>query len=160
MNKKTTKNSTNMEEKVMSQIGGGKVRMQSRLYYIVMSIVGIAAIIGAVMLATYFISVASLFIRLQIAQGPAYGIQRTLDSLLSDFPWLAVLLGILSIVAVVLMIAKSGKMYKIRLAYLVPIIIAVVLTIGFAFSYSSLPNFGNRGQNNDIQPSLRHQRGK
>ncbi|MEI6228447.1 MAG: hypothetical protein WCP11_00240 [Candidatus Saccharibacteria bacterium] len=157
MNKKTAKKSTHIEEKVMSQIGGGKVHMQSRSYYIVMSIVGIAAIIGAVMSAAYFISVASLFIRLQIAQGPAYGVQRTLDSLLSDFPWLAVLLGVSSIVAVILMITKSGKMYKIRLAYLVPIVIAVILTLGFAFSYSSLPNFGNRGQNSEIQPARGYQ---
>lgn len=152
MNKKITKNSKDIEEKVMSQISSGKVHMQSRSYYIVMSIVGIAAIIGAAMSAAYFISVVSLFIRLQVAQGPAYGIQRTLDSLLSDFPWVAVLLGLLSIMAVILMILKSGKMYKIRLAYLVPVVIVLTLTLGFALSYSSLPNFGNRGQNNEIQP--------
>ena len=160
MNKKTSKNITRIEDKVMSQIGGGKVHMQSKARHIALGIAGVAAIVFAAILAAYSISVASLSIRLQIVQGPAYGIQRNLDSLLSDFPWMVVLLGILSVAAVIFMIAKSGKMYKIRLAYLVPIVIAVILAIGFALSYSALPDFGNRGQNTNMPSGRGYQRGR
>ncbi|MEI7689457.1 MAG: hypothetical protein WCI79_00630 [Candidatus Saccharibacteria bacterium] len=160
MNKKTKEIDADIKQKVMSKISGGSVHMQSRSYYIVLAIVGIIAIIGATILATYSISVASLFVRLQISQGPAYGIQNSLNSLLNDFPWLAVLSGILSIMAVIFMIAKSGKMYKIRLAYLVPMVVAVILAIGFALSYSSLPDFGNRVPGSDVQNIRGYQRGR
>ncbi len=147
MSKKITQTNDEIKEQVMSKIGDGSLHMQSKLHFVILGATSVVAIVLMVILATYFISVASLYVRLQIAQGPAYGIQRNLDSLLQAFPWQAIVFGCLSIVTAIYLIIKSGKMYKIRLAYLVPIVIAVTFVIGFILSYSSLPNFENGNQN-------------
>jgi len=144
MSKKSLQENNEIENKVMSKIKGEHLHMQSKAHFVILGIVSIIAIILAVILATYFISVLSLFIRLQIAQGPAYGVQRNLAYLLQTFPWQALLLGLLFIAAAIYLIIKSGKMYKIRLRYLVPTIIIAIFSIGLLLSFSSLQNLGNR----------------
>ncbi len=154
MSKKTLHKKNEIENQVMSKISSGNLHMQTKAHFVVLGIVSIIAIILMVFLSTYFISVSSLFIRLQIAQGPAYGIQRNLGSLVQTFPWWAMILGILFITASVKLVAKTGNMYKVRLRHLALIVVAIVLCVGFVFSYSSFPNFGNRNINRAI-PSVR-----
>ncbi len=144
MSKKPLKENNEIENEVMLKVSDKRLHMHSKSYFVILGIVSIIAIILAVVLATYFISVLSLFIRLQIAQVPAYGIQRNLASLLQTFPWQALLFGLLFIATTIYLIIKSGKMYKIRLRYLVPIVVVGILLIGLLLSFSSLPNIGNR----------------
>ena len=132
-----------IEESVMKKISSGKLRMRSKTRYIILGLLSIVAIILLVVLATYFISVSSLWLRIQIAQGPAYGANRNLALLLNSFPWWAFLLSIVSIIGIIYFVSRSGRMYKIRLAYLITIVIAFILLIGFVFSFSVLPGIMN-----------------
>lgn len=147
MNKISFHKENKIEDQVIEKIKNDNLHMQSKKHFVIFGVVSVVAIILAVLLASYFISVLSLFFRLQVAQGPAYGIQRNLNALIQAFPWQALILGVIFIVAAIYLISKSGKMYKIRLRYTVPVIVAIIVLIGLLLSFISLPNTGNRNMN-------------
>lgn len=97
-------------------------------------------------------SIVSLWLRIQTAAGPAFGAKQNLTILISTFPWWALLIGILSLFAIIIFVNKSGRMYKIRLIYLVPLIILTSIVVGYIFSYSALPAlFNNYKQNSSCE---------
>lgn len=150
-----------IEVGVMDRIHDNKTHIRSKSYYLLLGLLSIAAIVFMIFIATYCVSVASLWLRLQAAQGPAYRLEQNLSSLLESFPIWALCLGIVSTVSAIYLIRKSGKMYKLRLAYFIPIVAAAIVAVGFAFSYSSLPNtFGGRGLNNNSPFVRGHQRNR
>ena len=148
-----------IESGVMSRIHDSKPHIRSRFYYLSLGLLLIFAIILMIFVSTYSISVASLWLRLQAAQGPAYGLKQNLSLLLDSFPVWALCLGSVSMAGAVYLIRKSGKMYKLRLAYFVPLAVSVIVAAGFVLSYSSLPNtFGNRGLNGNRSSVKGYQR--
>ncbi|MCK9641764.1 MAG: hypothetical protein M0R39_17815 [Prolixibacteraceae bacterium] len=140
MSSKPRQKDSMIEKNVMAKIQAGQVKMHPKYYYLLLSTISVLAILLLGLVTSYFMSVVTLWIRIQNAAGPAYGARRNLSSLVGDFPWWALVLGILSFVAIVYIVRKVGGLYKIRLIYLAPIVIAVSLILGFAFSYSALPN--------------------
>jgi len=143
MSDKTQPKTSVIEEKVMHKINDGKIHMRSRSFYLYLSTLGAIAIVLLAFISTYFISIATLWLRVQAAKGPAYGAKQNLAILLGSFPWWALLLGLVSLIGIIYLVHKTGQMYKIRLIYLVPILVTVFITIGFIFSYSNLPRIFN-----------------
>jgi hypothetical protein len=133
-----------IEENVMSRIKTGKVKMHPKIYYSLVSLLSVAAIMLMGVVSAYAMSVVTLWLRIQAAQGPAYGAKRNLANLVDVFPWWALLLGVISLVAIVYLIRKFRGLYKIKLTYLILIVVMIASLIGFALSYSSLPNTFNR----------------
>lgn len=150
-----------IEAGVMNRIHDDKPHIRSKSYYLSLGLLSVAAIVFMIFVATYSVSVASLWLRLQAAQGPAYGLRQNLSLLLESFPIWALCLGTVSAVGAIYLIRKSGRMYKLRLAYFIPIAVVAIMAVGFAFSYSSLPNaFGGRGLNNSNPPVKGYQRNR
>lgn len=143
MNKKSPITPSTIEERVMDKIQSGRVHMRPRAYYVSLSVLGILVVALLGFVSSYFMSVMSLWIRVQAASGPAYGAKRNLDTLMAAFPWWALLLGLLSLIATVYFVRKVGRLYKIRLSYLIPVVVATFLVLGFIFSYGSLPKMFN-----------------
>jgi phosphoglycerol transferase MdoB-like AlkP superfamily enzyme len=133
-----------IEDSVMSRIRSGEVRMHPKIYFVVLGVIGTLSVVFAGLVNAYFMSVISLWMRLQIAQGQAYGLRRNLEAVLGSFPWIALIFAILSIAIAVYIIRKAGWIYKISLAKLIWIAVVLSLLVGFALSYSSLPNALNR----------------
>lgn len=144
MNKNSSKPVSQIEKKVMDQIKTGQVKMRPKIFYSILGILGALTILLFGFVNAYFMSVVTLWMRLQVAQGPAYGVKRNLANLVGTFPWWALLLGLASLVIAVIIIRKVGSLYKIRLAYLIIFVVVVSLVSGFTFSFSALPNAFNR----------------
>ncbi len=146
-----TKQKTNsIEEMVMRRIKSGKTHMRPRSYYVSFSILGALASLLLGLTLVYSISVASLWLRIIAAVGPAYGAKRNLATLLGTFPWWALLIGLISLVGLIYLVKQFGHMYKVRLIYLVLLIAAVCIILGFTSSYSNLPGFMNGGHRTDM----------
>ncbi|MFS8118032.1 MAG: hypothetical protein ACMG55_06005 [Microcoleus sp.] len=147
MNKTTKPKTTTIEKNVMTQIKSGKTHMRPRSYYLSLSVLGVIATSLLGFTAIYFISVSSVWFRIIAADGPAYGAKRNLNALLGIFPWWALVLGLISIAGIVYLVKKQGHMYKVRLIYLIPLVIVLFIALGFALSYSDLPGLmnGNHG---------------
>ncbi len=148
MNKKTQPKISPIEELVMSKIKKGEVHMKPHSYYILLGILSILSVSLLGFIAAYFMSIATLWTRIEVAQGPAYGAKQNLANMLGTFPWWALLLGALSLFCIIYFVKKIGPLYKVRLVYLVPIIIALFVAVGFIFSYSTLPQMFNNHQQN------------
>jgi hypothetical protein len=145
MNKSSNKQSDKIELNVMKKIHEDKLQIRPKSYYIFLGVLSTSTIILLLMISTYLISIFSLWLRVSLAQGPAYGAKQNLASLISSFPWWIIIPAVISTIGLIYLIKKSSKAYKIRLAYLIPIILIIITTIGMALSYISLPNrFDNR----------------
>ncbi|MEI6851059.1 MAG: hypothetical protein WCK26_03780 [Candidatus Saccharibacteria bacterium] len=148
MNKKIQPKISPIEKKVMDKIKNGEAHMRPQSYYIFVGLLGVLSVIVLGFISAYFVSVASLWVRIQAAQGPAYGAKQNLFNMMGTFPWWALLLGVLILVCMILLVKKVGIMYKVRLLYLIPSIVFLVVVVGFLFSYSSLPNMFNGHKQN------------
>ncbi|MEI6850968.1 MAG: hypothetical protein WCK26_03305 [Candidatus Saccharibacteria bacterium] len=148
MNKKPQPKTSIIEENVMHKIHDKKTVIRPRSYYLYLSALSVIAIVLLVFITTYFMSIATLWLRIQSAAGPAYGAKQNLNTLLGSFPWWALLLGIISLVGITYLVKKTGRMYKIRLIYLIPLVIVASIVIGFIFSYSALPGMFNGHRSN------------
>lgn len=152
MSKKPETKKDLIEENVMDKIHKGELHMRPKSYYVLLTVLGIISVIFLVVFATYFTSILTLWSRIQFAQGPAFGAKRNLVSLLGSFPWWSLLLGVVSLIGIIFITKRSGRLYKLRLIYSIPLAIIIIFALGFAFSYSSLPNMLNR-KGNDNCPS-------
>lgn len=138
----------NIEQNVMDKIKKGEVKMKPRSYYMIIGFLSTLAVLMLSFISAYFMSVISLWFRLQAAQGPARGIRNNLFNMLDNFPWWSLVVGVLLLIIIVFLVKKMGSLYKIRLAYLVPSIIMLFLLIGFLLSYSTLPRMFDGGRHN------------
>ncbi len=150
MSKIVRQKTSAIEKIVMSQINSGKAHMRPRSYYFSLSVLGILSAVLISFTAVYFASVSSLWFRIIAADGPAYGAKRNLNMLAGTFPWWALLLGIISISVLIYLIKKLGHMYKVRLVYLVPLIVILFIIFGFVLSYTDLPGLMGGGHKTNV----------
>lgn len=143
MNDKMQPKNSPIEEKVMEKIHSGKIHMRPKSHFIFLGALSIISIALLTFITTYFISIATLWLRVQAARGPAYGAHQNLAELAGSFPWWALALGLISLTGAIFFIHKSWQMYKVRLQYLVPILLVILVILGFIFSYSNLPRMFN-----------------
>lgn len=135
-----------IEKTVMSKINSGQIKMHKRSYYVSLGLLAAGMIALLVFATTYFASIASLWLRIDSAPGQAYGAKANLADMVQQFPWWSVMLGALTLVAIVIIIRKFGKLYKIRLLYFVTAMLIFFAVLGIALSYSPLPDmFGGQG---------------
>jgi len=67
-----------IEENVMSRIKTGKAKMHPRIYFSVLSFLSVLTILLLGVVSAYSMSVLTFWLRIQAAQGPAYGAKRNL----------------------------------------------------------------------------------
>jgi len=152
MNKNTEPKISKIEKNVMNKVKKGEIKIKPQPYYLIVGFLSALTVLLLSLIAAYFISVMTLWLRLQVAQGPAYGVRNNLYNLLGNFPWGAFIIGIFSLACMILVIKKIGSLYKIRLVYLIPSIIVLFMVIGSLLSYSALPKmFDGRRQNINCQ---------
>ncbi len=153
MNKPNHYSTSPIEKSVMTRIKTGQTKMHPKSYFIFLSTLLISAITLLGFVASYFVSIAIFWIKVQSASGPAYGARQNLAEMIESFPIWQTFIGAALLVIVIILVNKVGKIYKIRLMYLIPLIISIILLTGIAISYTSLPNVfngqyrNNRGQN-------------
>lgn len=132
-----------IENNVMDKIKSGQTHMRPKSYYAFISALIVATIALLSFITVYLTSVVSFWLRIIMADGPAYGAKRNLAASIDTFPWWAMILGIASIVGIIYLVKKYGHLYKIRAIYLVIIFIAFFASVGFALSFSNLPELFN-----------------
>ena len=140
MNKPKKSNQSKIENEVMAKINSGQIKMHSRLYYVSIGALSIVIIGIMSVILSYLFSLLLLWSRIQSTSGRAWGAQRNITTLIDNFPWWAVVLGAILTVGLVLIVKKLGKVYKVRLAYLVTAIIATALFVGYGLSFTKFPN--------------------
>lgn len=145
MSSKPQHKTSQIEKNVMGRVSSGEAKMKPQSYYLAVGSLGALTVILLGSISAYAISIATLWLRIEAAQGPAYGARNNLSNLFSLFPWWALIVGLASLICMILLVKKIGSLYKIRLVYLIPSIIILLVAIGYLLSFSSLPGmFGGQ----------------
>ncbi len=130
---------TDLTTSVMDKIQRGEVKMHPRSHYLILGTFGVLAGVMLSLVAAYLMSIMTLWLRIQMASGPAYGARRNLSSLIDQFPWWALILSVLAVIALVFIAHRFGRLYKLRWAYLIAITVLIIGTVGALLSYTHLP---------------------
>ena len=131
---------SSIEKNVMAKIKTGQAKMHPKIYYSILSSLGVLMVLLFGFVNAFVMSLVTLWLRIQVAQGPAYGAKRNLANMIDSFPWWALLVGAISLMAAIYFVRKVGNLYKIRLSYLILSVVIVSLFLGLALSYSFAPN--------------------
>lgn len=151
MNKTSQPKTSPIEQSVMDQIQSGQVHMHRRTYYIALTALSTVVVALLAFASSYFMSIATLWLRIDAASGQAYGAKRNLASMIEAYPWWSLALGLLALGLIVYLVRRVGNLYKVRLLYLIPLIVILFAVIGLALSYSPLPDMFDRQGTNIVQ---------
>lgn len=147
MTKKQNKKNSQIESTIMNKINSGEIKMRSHWYFGILGLLSvlIVALLGVV--AIYASSIITLWLRVIAIDGPAFGAKNRIGELLLSFPWWSILLITISVITLVSIINKFNHLYKIKLIYLLPFALILVIIFGYVTSYTKLPNIINvKGQ--------------
>jgi len=135
---KNMNNKNNLEEKIMSQIKSGKVKLRSR-YIFLAEKVGIgSAFVFSLLLAVLFL--ALLFFYLKSSDNLIYlsfG-SRGLFAFLETFPYLLLISLVISIFIAGFILKKSGVMYQKPFGYLAIGMVGFIFLVGTFLTFTSL----------------------
>lgn len=131
---------SSIEENVMAKIKTGQAKMHPKIYYSILSFLGVLMVLLFGFVNAFVVGLVTMWLRIQAARGPAYGAKRNLANMIDSFPWWALLIGVMSLVAAIYFIRKVGNLYKVRLSYLILSVVIVSLLLGLILSYSFAPS--------------------
>lgn len=136
----------NIKQNVMDQIKNEKVSMKPKTYYIFGSIIAFLGLIFSIVTSIFLFSIVSFITK---SHGPMG--QYRLEQLLSNFPWWALILGILGLILGIFFIRKYDFSYKFNPLLLIGIFVAAIIIAGFLIDLTGLDNLWlKRGPMNGI----------
>ncbi len=141
-------NKSDIATKVMNEIESEQVTMRPRWHFFAVSALSGLGIITLSGLAVYLVNVITLTIRIQAIDRPMYGARQRLSDLLASFPWWMVAVTALALAVLIWLLRRQRRFYRMRLGWMIALVLAVGLTLGLLISLSPLnqPHNG-QGQN-------------
>lgn len=140
-----TKNTNKITNKVIGEIERGKLQMRPRWHFVLLSVVSATTLIAGSITAVYLTNLFVFKIRIELLDGPAYGLRQNLDYLTSHLPWLVMLVGLLSFIALYWLVKKFDFSYKLGRWTLI-ILLSLSVFTGTALALTDfnqrLENFG------------------
>lgn len=127
---KELKNITNT---VMGKIHEGSIKMHSKTYFIIGSVLTFVGLVGSALSTIFIISLIRFFLR---SHGPMSGYR--LDQLLTSFPWWVAILAVLGLVIGIRLLRQYDFSYKIDFKIVLIIFVAVVIVSGWIIDMSGL----------------------
>ncbi|MDD3013589.1 MAG: hypothetical protein PHC34_07800 [Candidatus Gastranaerophilales bacterium] len=127
--------STDIKSAVMTQIKNNKIQMKPKVYYTILGISSIGAIILSGISIAYFSSIMFYWIKIQSANNMAWGIRAKLSDTLASFPWLALIIAIALMLVTIFLVIHQNRMYKYKISTIATIIITCSLLLGLLLSF-------------------------
>jgi len=135
------KEKINIGEKVMSQIRRGQVKIRPRWYFLLGSIAMVLGLAGLAIVSIFFVSLVTFSLR---SHGPMGAVR--FEQLLSNFPWMAVLVAVVGLVLAIWMLRKYDFSYKKNFTLIITIFVSAILLAGLLINFSGLDSLWmNRG---------------
>ena len=99
----------NITEEIMKKIDLGEIKMKPKWYFILGSIITFIGLVSTVVVSTFSIGLIRFSLR---SHGPMG--QYKFDQIMSNFPWLTLVLAILGLILGIWLIRKYDFSYKIK----------------------------------------------
>jgi len=120
-----SKDIKDIEKNVMNQIHEGKLKIRSKVYFIIGSIFTFVGVIASIVVSVFSIGLIKFILRSNGILG------HKLDRIISIFPWWFLVFSILGIVIGMTLIRKYDFSYKIDFKIAVILVILVVMISGW-----------------------------
>jgi len=120
-----SKDIKDIEKNVMNQIHEGKLKIRSKVYFIIGSIFTFVGVIASIVVSVFSIGLIKFILRSNGILG------HKLDRIISIFPWWFLVFSILGIVIGITLIRKYDFSYKIDFKIAVILVILVVMISGW-----------------------------
>jgi len=126
----------NITENVMNQIHQGKVKMKSKAYFIIGSILTFLGLVSTIIGSTFLIGLIRFFLRTNYG----WRAQARLDQMLSNFPWWIIILAIVGLIVGIWLIRKYDFSYKIKSWIIIVGFVLAVIIAGLTIDAIGLNN--------------------
>ena len=127
------KDLNNITESVMDQIRSEKIKMHSRVYFILGSILTFVGLVSAIVMSVFFIGLMRFSFR---SHGPMGSFR--LDQILASFPWWAPVLAIVGLIAGIWLLRKYDFSFKVNFKTLIIGLVLAVIVGGIIVDLSGL----------------------
>lgn len=124
---------TPIQRAVLHQIEQGGVRMRPRVFFALITALGVAFGIAASVLMAYLTSMMIFALRIVTAGTPAYGARQNLSEALMHFPWWIAIVAAVLLVAGTVLLRRYGRLYRIRARNIVSLLVAAIMLLGLLF---------------------------
>lgn len=150
-----SKDKSAIQRAVLEQIASGKVHMRPRVFFSLITAIGVAASIIASVVMAYLTSMAVFSLRIATASTPAYGARRNLAESFAQFPWWAVIVAAGLLFGGVVLLRKYGRIYRVSLRSIALLFVAATLVLGLVFFSLNIghPSEGSNGRNSQHRTS-------
>ncbi len=123
---------------VMNKIHNGEVQMRPRLYYTVLGLTSVSAILLSSMVAAYMFSIIIFWLRIQTANTMAYGARANLANSVESFPVWTALVSVILIILATTLSRRYRRIYKYKVSTVAAFLIISSLIIGLILSFSGI----------------------
>jgi len=135
-----------LEEDVMQKINSGQVKMRPRIHFVVGSLFMGAGLAGVIILAGFFVNVASYKLRTLGPFGYLWFGEYGIRPFFATFPWAAFVVALSGLVIGVLLLRHYDISYKKSFVGLILGLTALVLTAGWLMDLTGInERFGRSG---------------
>jgi hypothetical protein len=127
------KKPTNITDAVMKKIHTGTIKMHSRAYFVIGSLLVFAGLVCSIVVSVFLISLVRFSVRVHGPMG-----EYRLEQMLSNFPWWAVIIAFLFLFVGLLLLRRYDFSYKIHFGVLVVVFVLAVLAGGWVLDATGL----------------------
>lgn len=141
----TAKDRKTITDKVVGQIKSGKLRMKPRWYFVALAIAASAGLAAVAIVVVYLANLLVFKLRIESSGRPMYGLGDNISYFAGNFPWVALLAGIVGIAALIWMVKKFDFSYRLGKWTVIAVVLASLIAgsaLAFTNINSHLENFG------------------
>lgn len=143
-----SKQTNDIKDQVMAKISSGEVKIRSRNYFMFIgALVAATALVGG-LLAAYVVSMSLYWLRIQSSPGSAYGANRNLQEMLTNFPWWTIVLSVVLIIGIVRAVRSYKQYYRFSRLKLAILVTVIIVILGLVLSSVQYPKSLYKGQGN------------
>jgi uncharacterized protein YacL len=124
---------TNITDAVMKKIHTGNVKMHSRAYFVIGSLLVFAGLVCSIVASVFLISLVRFSLRTHGPMG-----EYRLEQMLSSFPWWAVVFAFFGLVVGLLLLRRYDFSHKIHFGVLVAVFVLAVIAGGWVLDATGL----------------------
>lgn len=129
---------TDISQSVMAEIKSGNVRMKPRVYYSLLGVVSVLAVVLAGVTVAYLSSILFFWLRVQTADTMAWGARANLSQLMAEFPWWVLVAAVALLSLAVMLVRRHGVMYRHKTSTIALILVVSSLLVGLGLSYLNI----------------------
>ncbi len=131
---------TDITSAVMDQIKHGDVHMRPRVYFTALTAISIAAVALSALSIAYLSSILFFWIRVETADTMAWGARANLSEAIASFPWWALGIALVLLVAATLLVRRHGHMYRHKTGTVMLALLSISLLAGLGLSLTGIDN--------------------